>query len=160
MGRKRIPATLKILRGNPGKRAIPLEPQPDALATATPVELTDPIARAEWERAIVPAIGTGHITAADRTMALGHCELFATWRSQMTAAAKSPHVIRRGVHKTLTPNPVRTMAAKTLNLLMQIDAALGFTPTSRSKVALTGPRALRTGIDRERSKLFDPSGRG
>ena len=92
-GRKPTPTVLKMFRGNPGKRPInPDEPQPDRLEAACPPELTDEDACAEWHRTIVPAIRTGQITAADRVIAIAHCELWATWRSQIIAASKHAHV--------------------------------------------------------------------
>jgi phage terminase small subunit len=121
---------LRVLRGNPSKRPINRdEPKPDALPDESPAELTDPEAIAEWHRTVVPAITTGQITAADRVFAIAHCELWATWRSQLADAAKHPHVVAIGQHKHPMPN-------KTLQLLAKVDAELGLTPVSRSRVTV------------------------
>ncbi len=159
-GRKRVPTVLKVLRGNPGRRPLNLdEPQPDALPADVPDVLTDPVAVAEWIRAIVPAIRIGQITAADRTLAIAHCELWATWREQLAAAAKNPHVSPAGKHNYLVPNPARVMANKTLTLLAGVDEKLGFSPTSRAKVQVKGPGSIRTTLDKQRAKFF-AAGRG
>jgi len=153
------PTALKILRGNPGKRPLNRrEPTPDALDVAIPNELTDPVARAEWTRAIVPAIKIGIVTIADRTLAIAHCELWATWRSQLADAAAGTHVVRLGKGYR-QPNPVRGMANKTLQLLMRVDDQLGFSPTSRSRVVVNGPGSTRAAVDTARAKFFD-TGRG
>lgn len=145
-GRKPTPTVLKLLNGNPGKRAINSdEPKPDQLDEAVPAELDDPVAAEEWTRTIVPAIERGQITEADRVLAIAHCELWATWRSQIAAAAKHAHVVAVGKNSHPMPNPARTMANKTLQLLTKIDAELGLTPSSRSRVRVN----LRDGDDED-----------
>lgn len=154
-GRKQTPTVLKVLRGNPGKRTLNVnEPQPGALDPTCPVELLDPVAREEWDRAIVPAIGIGQITASDRTLAIAHCELWATWQSQLTDASQHAHVIAAGKNKYPMPNPARVMANKTLQLLAQVDEKLGFSPTSRSRVQVKGASATQATIDQRRARFF------
>jgi P27 family predicted phage terminase small subunit len=145
-GRKPIPSRLKIIRGNRGKRPINAdEPRPAALDVSAPTELSDDVSRAEWARTIVPAILTGQITSADRTAAIAHCELWSTWQSQASDAAQHAHVVKAGNNNYPIPNPARVMANKTLTLLMRVDAELGLTPSSRSRVKTAAPA--------ERSKL-------
>lgn len=137
-GRKPTPTVLRVLRGNPSRRPInALEPKHGVLSTDCPEELADPEARREWDRTIVPTIRLGQVTAADRAFAIAHCELWATWRSQMADAARHPHVVAVGDKPT--PNPARGMANKTLLLLAKIDAELGLSPTSRSRVTTQAP---------------------
>lgn len=134
-GRKPTPTVLRILRGNPSKRRLNVdEPQPEDLSQSCPEELVDDLARKEWLRTIVPAISTRQITAADRTMAIAHCELWATWRDQLVAASKHQHVVAVGKNNYPMPNPARGMANKTLMMLAKVDAELGLSPTSRSRV--------------------------
>ena len=97
-----------------------------------------PVAVKEWRRGIVPAIKTGQVTEAERVMAIAHCELWATWQSQLEDASKHPHVIAAGINKYPMPNPARVMANKTLLMLAKVDAELGFTPSSRSRVMVAG----------------------
>jgi len=137
-GRKPLPTRLKVIQGNRGKRPLNLqEPQPDELTTAPPSELEDKLARKEWRRTIVPAIERRQITSADRVAAIAHCELWATWRSQLEAAAKHAHVVAAGKNQYPIPNPARGMANKTLGFLIKIDAELGLTPSSRSRVKVS-----------------------
>lgn len=144
MPQRRIPTTLKLLRGNPGKRRLnPDEPRPTALPLDAPEEIADDaVARAEWERTIVPAIEIGLVTVADRVMAIGHCVLFAQWRAEREMAASVPPVVPVGRNHYLVPHPARVAANRTLQLLRAIDAELGFTPASRSRVT-ADPRARR-----------------
>jgi P27 family predicted phage terminase small subunit len=159
-GPKPTPTALRVLRGNPSRRPFNGdEPTPADLDAAIPDEIVDKVARAEWTRAIVPAIAIGHITAADRTLAIAHCELWATWQSQLRDAAKSPHVGAAGRSKYPMPNQARIMSNKTLTLLAAIDEKLGFSPTSRSRVVAKGPGSTRAAIDKQRAKFFE-AGRG
>jgi P27 family predicted phage terminase small subunit len=134
-GRKRRPTVLRMLEGNPSRRPFnDREPHPAALEEACPAELTDSVAQAEWTRGIVPAIRIGQVTAADRVMAIAHCQLWAVWQSQVAEAEQDGHVIPMGEKGYLVANVARTAANKTFQLLVKVDAELGFTPTSRSKV--------------------------
>lgn len=143
-GRKPKPTALKLVQGNPGRRRLnPDEPQPADLSPDCPPEITEPVAQAEWARIIVPAIARGQITADDRVFAIAHCELWATYRSQLADAARHPHVVAVGAHKYPTPNPARVMSNKTLLLLAKVDAELGFSPTSRTRVHV--PRKMEAG---------------
>lgn len=148
-GPKPTPTVIRMLRNNPGKRPINKnEPQPEALPTACPDELIDAASQAEWRRTIVPAIERGHITAADRSFAIAHCDLWATWQDQLAEARKHPHVVSAGKSKHPIPNPARGMANKTLLLLAKVDAELGLTPSSRSRVTLLGG-----GSERKQSRV-------
>lgn len=141
-GRKPKPSVLRILQGNPGHRPVNTsEPEPASLEATCPDELTsDPVAAQEWMRGIVPAIEIGQITSADRVLAIAHCTLWSTWRSQLDAAAAAPHIVASGPNGYAAPNPARGMANKTLIMLAKIDSELGFSPTSRTRVQAK-PRA-------------------
>lgn len=156
-GRKPTPTVIRLVNGNPGRRPINAdEPQPGALDSVCPPEIADdPLAVAEWQRGIVPAIEIKQITAADRTLAIAHCVLWSTWQSQLADAAKHAHVIAAGPNNYPMPNPARVMANKTMMMLAKIDSELGFTPTSRSRVTTAGKLSpdnpLQKFIDRKRS---------
>lgn len=153
-GRKPTATVLRVLRDNPGKRPFNLdEPIPADLSTDCPIELEDPVAQAEWERSVVPAIARGQITEADRVFAIAYCELWATWRSQLAAAAKHAHVVAIGKQQYPTPNPARGMANKTLLLLAKVAAELGFSPTSRSRVQVRGPKLKKGRLDQQRARF-------
>lgn len=155
-GRKPVPTVLRLLRNNPGKRAINVdEPIPARLATDVPPELAeDPVAKEEWERTVVPAINRGQITAADRASAIAYCDTWSIWRSLTAEAKKHPHVVAVGPNKHPMPNPARGMANKQLQNLMKINAELGLTPSSRSRVTID-----KTGRTMSASEAFKASKR-
>lgn len=145
-GPKPQPTVLKLLNGNPGRRKLnTAEPKPEPIAPDCPPEITDVDAVAEWARTIVPAITRGQVTSADRVFAIAHCELWATWRSQLADAARHPHVVASGPQKHPMPNPARGMANRTFLLLARVDAELGFTPSSRSRVTVAGGTGKESG---------------
>lgn len=134
----RVPTVLKMLRGNPGRRPLNvLEPVPGALSPACPKELTDDVARKEWRRTIAPAVRIGQITAADRVLAIVHCELWAAYRAQLLEAS-GRQVLAVGANAYPTPNVARGMSNTTVTLLIKVDIELGLTPVSRSKVQVNG----------------------
>ena len=144
-GRKPQPTALKLLKGNPGKRKLdPREPVPGPISTDCPPELTASDAIEEWTRTIVPAIHRRQVTSADRVFAIAHCELWATWRSQLADAAKHAHVVATGKDGRPTPNPARRMSNQTLLLLAKVDIELGLTPSSRSRVIIADERHDQT----------------
>ena len=153
-GRKPVPTVLKLLRNNPGKRRMnESEPVPGTLATEAPEELDgDENGAREWKRTIAPAIGIGQITAADRAPAIIHCVLWSTWRSQLADAAQHAHVVAVGKNKYPTPNPARMMANKTLQLLLKVDAELGLTPVSRTRVTSSGSVPQQSAVDQFRDR--------
>lgn len=138
-GRKPKPTALRVLQGNPGKRPFNrFEPKAAPLSEECPDELAFDDERDEWARTIAPAIRIGQVSAGDRCAAIAHCVQWATWRSQVVEANKHAHVIGVGPQKHPMPNPARTMANKTLQLLLKIDAELGLTPVSRARVQTSG----------------------
>jgi P27 family predicted phage terminase small subunit len=144
-GRKPTPTVLKFLRGNPGKRRVnPREPTAAPLARDCPDELVDADARQEWTRTIAPAITIGQIGASDRALAIAHCDLWSSWRQQSALATKVGHLVVVGPSRYPMPNPARTMANKTLQLLVKVDAELGLTPSSRSRIQLAPQRPPST----------------
>ena len=130
------PTALKILKGNPGQRRLNLrEPIPDTLAMDCPPELTTEASISEWTRTIIPGILRRQITAADRCLAIAHCELWSTWREQLGEANRFAHVVATRDAKPMA-NPARRLANQSLLLLIKVDGELGLAPASRSRVQL------------------------
>lgn len=143
-GRKPKPTALKLLTGNPGKRKLNTrEPVADPLGTDCPPELNEADAVEEWQRTIVPAIYRRQITSADRVFAIAHCALWATWRSQLADASRHAHVIL-GKNGQPLQNPARKTANQTFVLLAKVDAELGLTPASRSRVTVASEPHAQT----------------
>ena len=128
-GRKPMGADEKTATGNLGRRPInDREPRYDAIDPTTPVELTDSIARAEWNR-IAPLLSArGHATTVDRPTLIGYCLKYAQWIKLETAAAMGEFLING------KPNPVINMANKAYVLFLKAAVELGVTPSQRPRV--------------------------
>jgi P27 family predicted phage terminase small subunit len=131
MPRRPLPRALKILRGNPGKRALsPDEPLPDPLAAdPVPHELKDAHARAEWQRLAAGLIACGQVTIADRTLLVGYCLKYGQWLRLEEEVLRRPLTEDAGD----TIKAIR-IANQTLEVLIRMAVELGLTPSARSKV--------------------------
>ena len=141
-GRKPQPTVLKVLRGNPGRRALnPAEPQHAPLEATVPAELTDPLAQAEWTRVAAMLIDRGQVTSVDRAVLAGYCLKYAQWQALEREAAGHPFIVRSPSGYPI-PNPALGMANKVFGLMLKAAAELGITPSSRSRVVGTRPSAV------------------
>ena len=87
-GQKTQPTTLKILRGNPGKRALPKnEPQPAHGFPPCPEHLT-PMAREAWKLFSVQLESAGVGTVLDATALELLCTSYALYRDAAEQVAK------------------------------------------------------------------------
>jgi len=139
-GRRPVPNAVKLLNNNPGHR--PLngdEPQHDLIDPACPEDLTDPAARAEWERLIGTLTSRGHVTTVDRSVLLAYCEKYGQWRA-LEAAARGAPLIVTSPNGFPTPSPVFNMANKAFTLMLRAAVELGITPSSRSRIIATRPK--------------------
>lgn len=140
-GPRRQPTVLRLMRGNPGKRRINhQEPRPGPLAADCPPELTDPVARAEWDRVAPGLVSSGQVTTVDRAMLIGYCQKWAQWQAIETAASAHPFIVK-GPDGRPIPNPALGLAFKAYNLLLRSAAELGMTPSARSRVMVATAEA-------------------
>lgn len=125
MPRERIPTTLKLLRGNPGRRPLPKdEPQP-ALGAKPPAWLSE-VARREWDRKAPMLEKLGVLTEADEDALATYCELFAAFQYHAKCGNTS---------------------ARTAGEMRQYLAKFGMTPADRSRVSAK-PKAEARKLDR------------
>jgi len=138
-GRKPTPTALKLLRGNPGKRALNHdEPKHAPLDAAVPPDVVDPVAQAEWVRVAGLLIERGQVTTVDRTVLTGYCVKYAQWLALEREAAAHPFIVRSPSGYPI-PNPALGMANKVFALLLKTAAELGITPSARARVHVTEP---------------------
>lgn len=132
-GKAPQPTALRVVRGNPGKRALnKKEPKPGPFCAEPPPHL-DEDARAEWARLVPMLEGMKVLTAAD-AMALGNlCMAYSTmtnaWRQLATAGllyrTKTGHV---------TNSPLLTIINAQMATVTKYLQEFGMTPASRSRV--------------------------
>src|SRR5258708_11406890 len=78
-GPPRVPKGLKLLGGNPGKRALNAkEPEPPVVIPSCPKHLNQE-ARKEWRRVTRELAALGLIGQIDRTAIAVYCDSYARW---------------------------------------------------------------------------------
>lgn len=141
-GRKPQPTALRVLRGNPGRRAYnEAEPQHAPFdASDVPPELTaaGAAAVAEWQR-IAPGLAVrGHVTTVDRGVLVAYCVKYAQWVDIEAEARRHPLIVK-GSANTPIANPAIGLANRTLDLVIRAAAELGITPTARARIVAVPP---------------------
>jgi len=141
-GPKTEPAALKLIKGNPGKRALDLDAgiNPPVEIPACPNHLNEH-GRKEWRRITVELEPLGLITKLDRSMLAMYCQAYGRWvhaelkiREQEKAQADS------GI-KQLSPNGYEQMslwliiANKSMEQVHKYASEFGLSPSARTSVA-------------------------
>ena len=139
-GRKPIPTSLKLLRGNPGKRPLHAnEPTPPALDVNTPPPAwLDKPARVEWRRLAPLLAEAGLLTALDVDSLAAYCVAVVHWRSA------NAQIVRHGmVTKTptghLRPSPYLKISDRAFATMHALLGDFGMSPASRARVTRSTP---------------------
>lgn len=137
-GRKSVPTTLKLLRGNPGRRALndaePTPPKPARLPPP-PAELSD-AAKREWRRTGKKLLAVGLLTNLDTQLFASYCESYSRWLSVIKTLGKTP-VLIMGKNGDLIRNPLLRVEADLQVSFSKILLEFGCSPSSRSRVKAT-----------------------
>ena len=153
-GRKPVPMALRILRGNPGHRRLPVQlTQPVAGADA-PSWLSAE-ARREWDRLEPELRRLGVITILD-------CGVLAAYAEALSAFAWSTREIQkhgriaRAANGTKFTHPLFSIQVQAMRKIREFSAELGLSPVSRAAIAMPG--AGDEGDDNQR--FFGPKPTG
>lgn len=134
-----VPTALKILRGNPGKRALPAnEPKverPDASFDEPPESIADdPVAAAEWRRVAPMLRLCGIVTDGERGSLLILCQ---QWSRYLEAHAKVRQLgmIVKKPSGIPVLNPYLTVENAALDKCLRLWQELGLTPAARARLS-------------------------
>jgi P27 family predicted phage terminase small subunit len=134
MSRYPTPASLAILRGNPGKRRIREEPQPDrGVSCPEPPEWLPPYAQEEWRKVAPSLWGCGLLTVADLATFAVYCQSCHHWHTaeELLAARK------RDEGGMLTANgrvhPLVGIARGAAARMLAFAGQFGCTPVARAR---------------------------
>lgn len=145
MARMPVPTTLKVLRGNPGKRPLTKnEPKPTLGAPGCPTWLSIE-AKAEWRR-IVPRLDEiGLLTKVDRSALATYCEMWATFVYAQRKVHEHGIVIMAVekisedgtvIYTRPAKNPAIIVARDAADKIRQFCAEFGLTPSARTRLSL------------------------
>lgn len=133
------PTVLKLIEGNPGKRKLnSREPRPRPARPPCPKEL-DAGARKEWRRIVRELDEFGLLTNLDRAALAGYCQAWSDWLDAREKIAKYGK-LTKGAKGNLVKSPVVRLADDALTHLRALAAEFGFTPSSRTRVAMPPER--------------------
>lgn len=143
-GRKPKPTALKLVAGNPGKRALnKKEPQLD-LAEPTAPEFLNTDAKVEWGRVVGTLYRAGLMTELDRAVLAAYCQAYGRWaqaeRALMRMADKDEFnraLMVKTHNGTAMQNPLVGTANKAKADMVRYAIEFGMTPSARSKVNAT-----------------------
>ena len=132
-GRKPKPTAIKVLEGNPGKRALnTAEPKPKSKAPKCPGWL-DTEAKKEWRRMAKQLEQLGLLTEVDMAAFAGYCQAYARWKeaeefiSQHGTIVKTPSGYWQQV-------PQVSIGQTYLKIMNKFCEQFGLSPSARSRI--------------------------
>ena len=163
-GPKPTPTAVKQARGTfRADRAPANEPKASGKPTC-PSWLTDKDARAEFRRVARMLTDMGVVGAADTNLITRYCMAWVRWRkvSQTLVANPSAEVAvykdTDGKLKAMQVSALHSIARSLSEELGRAEAALGMTPSSRSRMEVAAPAAPAAETPaKSKSRFFDGS---
>lgn len=132
-GRKPKPTALKLLEGNPGKRAINrAEPKPRVVLPKPPEHLSDD-EKIKWKLTVRELHPLGLVTTIDKDALAMYCVIFIRWVKAEKMVRDKGEIIKTAAGNIIQ-NPYLSIANRALEQLNKLGAEFGMTPSSRSRV--------------------------
>ena len=139
-GRKPKPTVLKVLDGNPGKRALsqrePVAPQ----GVPDPPAWLDDEAKAEWERVLPDLEQMGLLSPADRPALAAYCTAWSRWVEAEQMVKKFGPIVKSPEKGFPMKSPYLTIADQALETMRKLMVEFGLTPSSRSRIRVPGAK--------------------
>ena len=132
-GRKPKPTALKLLAGNPGKRAINhAEPKPRVVMPKPPEHLSD-AEKEKWKSVVRELYPLGLVTNIDKDHLAMYCTIYVRWIKAERMVREKGEIIKTAAGNIIQ-NPYLSIANRALEQLNKLGAEFGMTPSSRSRV--------------------------
>jgi P27 family predicted phage terminase small subunit len=140
-GKTPTPTTLKIMRGNPGRRPLnPDEPSSPLLKRMPPAPgFLDDEGKRVWSTEGRRFIKAGLLTALDLTMFGTWCIWYSKRDLASRAVNQSGLVVKAGGVGNPYINPYMSVISMCSKAMHQIEIEFGLSPASRSKVRSLNP---------------------
>jgi P27 family predicted phage terminase small subunit len=137
-GPPRKPVALQLIRGNPGKRKLPKEPQPASSPRCPePPDYVTGAAADEWKRVGPQLHALGLLTLVDLSAFAVYCISFARWKLAEGLLEGQPLVVG-GYNENPVVNPLVRVAGQAARDTVRFAAEFGMTPSSRAGVSAAG----------------------
>ena len=147
------PTALKVLEGNPGRRALnPFEPKPRKMTALEPPEELPEEGKKVFRALSSELIACGILTVADAEPFLRYIKLLLEYRHadlQIKGKFVIPMQNKNGQLSYFLPNPLVGVRDRAMDRLLKLEREFGMTPSSRVRmVAILNSEAPE--------KVFDP----
>lgn len=134
-GRKPKPTALKLIAGNPGKRALNAhEPQPRTDLAALPAWLTER-QQATW-REVVELSPPGLLKDVDASVFAVWVVAFDLYQEASEKLARTGMLIKAPNTGVPMQSPYLAIVNRQAQIMLKAAAEMGFTPASRSRVVV------------------------
>jgi P27 family predicted phage terminase small subunit len=140
-GRKPKPTKLRLIEGNPGKRAINRdEPKPDNIKPDMPSDLSKE-AQNEWIRICEDLDKMGLLSRADSLIIVCLSQAEARRKRGEIEVAKSGEIITT-VSGNVIQNPWLGVVNRAMDQIKAFSVELGLTPSARSRLHTTEKKPI------------------
>lgn len=145
-GRKPTPTHLKLVKGNPGKRALNKREAKIDLSQPTPPAFLNDDAKVEWGRVAGTLFKVGLMTEFDRAALAAYCQAYGRWAQAERALARmaakdelNSALMIKTSNGNAIQNPLVGIANKAKADMVRYAAEFGMTPSARSRVEAKPP---------------------
>jgi P27 family predicted phage terminase small subunit len=146
-GRKPKPTHLRLVTGNPGKRALPKAEAKVVPALPSPPPHLSDEAKVEWGRISEDLFKVGLLSGIDRAALAAYCQAYGRWvqaEKSLAEMAKRDLLTAGLLIKTTNgnaiQNPLVGIANKAAADMVRYAAEFGMTPSARSRIDAEAPR--------------------
>ena len=139
-GRKPKPTAVKLLSGNPGKRAINhSEPRPQVVLPSAPDHFGND-EKNKWISVVQDLHPLGLVTSVDKDALAMYCVIYVRWLKAERMVREKGEIIKTAAGNIIQ-NPYLAIANRALDQLNKLGTEFGMTPSSRSRVKVELPNA-------------------
>ncbi len=131
------PSAITKLKGNPGRKKINKdEPKYEKAEESAPKDL-DKNGRELWNKLMKQVREQGVLTKCDEALLFRYCEEWSTYKRALKELKKKENkdLMVKAKSGYLSPNPYISMKRESSRIMKSLESELGFSPTSRTKVA-------------------------
>ncbi len=144
VGRKPKPTALRLITGNPGKRALPKNEAVVALSEPTPPAFLCDDAKVEWGRVVSMLYAAGLMTELDRAALAAYAAAYGRWAQAERAINRMAEedelnaaLVTTTTSGNAIQNPLVGIANKAKADMVRYAVEFGMTPSARSRVTAT-----------------------
>lgn len=138
MARLPKPTHLKLLQGNPGKRALPKNEPVASGDLKNPPKYMNAEQKAEW-RYVIKHAPAGLLKMIDTSALEVYVIARVIHRQASERLAKEDLIVLSPVQGTALQNPLIGILNRQAEVMLKAAAQMGFSPASRSKVSIDKP---------------------